>query len=180
VLGAVEATRVQMGAPYGLINNASLFTRYNILDMTPDVWDMTFRINITAPFLISKGFAPDMIARKRGVIVNIASGRAIEATPNGIAYGATKAGLLSVTKTMAAEWAPHIRVNAIIPGVSLTAQPLANTTKEELISRGKSIPLGRIGYPEDIAGLAAFFFSSDASYMTGQAVAMNGGRIMVP
>jgi NAD(P)-dependent dehydrogenase (short-subunit alcohol dehydrogenase family) len=65
--------------------------------------------------------------------------------------------------------------------VSLTAQPLENTTPEELIERGRrTIPLGRVGYPEDMAGLAAFLASSDAAYMTGQGVAMNGGRILVP
>jgi NAD(P)-dependent dehydrogenase (short-subunit alcohol dehydrogenase family) len=182
VFGAVAATKAQMGAPYCLVNNASLFTRYSALDMAPDVWDMTFKINITAPFLIAKGFAPDMIAAQRGVIINVSSGRGVEATPKGIAYGATKAALLSITKTLAAEWARHnVRVNAIIPGVSLTAQPLAATTPEELLERGRTtIPLGRVGYPDDMAGLAAFLVTADASYMTGQGVAMNGGRVLIP
>jgi NAD(P)-dependent dehydrogenase (short-subunit alcohol dehydrogenase family) len=74
-----------------------------------------------------------------------------------------------------------VRVNAIIPGVSMTAQPLENTTEEELLERGrKTIPLGRVGYPDDVAGLAAFLASTDAAYMTGQGVAINGGRVLVP
>jgi len=84
---------------------------------------------------------------------------------------------------LALEWAKHnIRVNAIIPGVSLTAQRLDEGLSEEaLIERGrKTIPLGRIGYPEDMAGLAAFLASADAAYMTGQGVAMNGGRVLLP
>jgi NAD(P)-dependent dehydrogenase (short-subunit alcohol dehydrogenase family) len=122
-----------------------------------------------------------MIANKRGIIINIASGRAIEGAVNGANYACSKAAILSLTKTVALEWAKHnIRCNTIIPGVSFTAQPLENTTPEELVERGKKkIPLGRIGYPEDMAGLAAFLFSSDASYMTGQAVAMNGGMVLV-
>ena len=97
-------------------------------------------------------------------------------------YACTKAAILSLTKTVALEWAKHnIRCNCIIPGVSFTAQPLENTTPEELIARGqKRIPLGRIGYPDDMAGLAAYLVSADAAYMTGQGVAMNGGAVLVP
>ena len=101
---------------------------------------------------------------------------------NGANYACTKAAILSFTKTLALEWAKHnIRVNAIIPGVSFTAQPLENTTPEELLERGRAtIPLGRVGYPDDMAGLAAYLASADASYMTGQGVAMNGGRVLIP
>ena len=102
---------------------------------------------------------------------------------SGAAYACSKAAILSLTKSLALEWAKHnIRVNAIIPGVSLTAQPLGEgLSPEELIERGrKTIPLGRIGYPDDMAGLASFLASADAAYMTGQGVAMNGGRVLVP
>jgi 2-hydroxycyclohexanecarboxyl-CoA dehydrogenase len=178
----VAATLERFGAPYLLINNASIYPRFDVLNMNPDVWERTFRVNITAPFLISKAFGPGMIARKRGAIINIASGRGVEGTPGGSGYAATKAAMLSFTKSLALEWARHnIRVNAIIPGVSLTAQPLENSTEEEVLERGrKSIPLGRVGFPEDMAGLAAFLASPDAAYMTGQAVAMNGGRVLLP
>src|SRR5581483_8632683 len=179
---AVRQTVEVFGTPYCVVNNASIYPRFTVIDMDPAVWERTLRVNITAPFLILKAFGPAMLARKRGVVINIASGRALEGAKNGANYACTKAALLSLTKTLALEWAPHnIRVNAIIPGVSLTAQPLENTTPEELIARGrKEIPLGRIGYPEDMAGLAAFLASADAAYMTGQGVAMNGGRVLVP
>jgi NAD(P)-dependent dehydrogenase (short-subunit alcohol dehydrogenase family) len=106
----------------------------------------------------------------------------MDPTPTGANYAASKSALISLTKTLAAEWAKHnIRVNSILPGVSMTAQPLENTTPEELIARGKKlVPLGRIGYPEDMAGLAAFLVGPDAAYMTGQGIAMTGGRTMVP
>lgn len=179
---AVAATRAAYGAPYCLINNASIFPRAPTLEMGLATWEKTFKVNITAPFRLSQAFAPDMMAAKRGVIINIASGRAVEATPGGVGYACTKAAILSLTKTLAIEWARHnVRCNAIIPGVAFTAQPLEATTPEELIERGRTqIPLGRIGYPEDMAGLAWFLASADASYMTGQGVAMNGGRVLLP
>ncbi len=178
----VAATRSAMGDPYCLINNASIYPRAAVLDMTLDTWERTLKVNITAPWLLAKAFAPAMIAAGRGVIINIASGRALEGTPKGANYACTKAAILSLTKTLALEWARHnVRCNAIVPGVSMTAQPLEATTPEELVARGKArIPLGRIGYPEDMAGLAWFLASRDAAYMTGQGVAMNGGVIMVP
>jgi NAD(P)-dependent dehydrogenase (short-subunit alcohol dehydrogenase family) len=149
--------------------------------MTADAFELAMRVNIMAPFLIAKAFAPGMIANRRGVIINIASGRAIEGAAGGVGYASSKGAILSFTKTLATEWAKHnIRCNSIVPGVSLTAQPLEATNPEELVERGrKSIPLGRIGYPDDMAGLAAFLVSSDAAYMTGQAIAMNGGRVMI-
>jgi 2-hydroxycyclohexanecarboxyl-CoA dehydrogenase len=179
---AVKQTLDAYGTPYCIVNNASIFPRASVLDMKPDVWERTFKVNITAPWLIAKAFGPKMIANKRGVVINIASGRALEGAVNGANYACTKAAILSLTKTLALEWAKHnIRVNAIIPGVSFTAQPLENTTPEELLERGKStIPLGRVGYPDDMAGLAAYLVSADASYMTGQGVAMNGGRVLIP
>lgn len=179
---AIRETLEKYGAPYCVINNASIYPRASALEMTLESWELTFKVNITAPFLIVKGFVPHMIEQRRGVVINIASGRALEGAVNGANYACTKAAILSLTKTLALEWAKHnVRVNAIIPGVSLTAQPLENTTPEELLERGRQrIPLGRVGMPEDMAGLAAFLASSDAAYMTGQGVAMNGGMVLVP
>jgi NAD(P)-dependent dehydrogenase (short-subunit alcohol dehydrogenase family) len=180
---AVALTLKIFGAPYCIINNASIFPRASLIDMAPEVWERTLKVNITAPFLIMRAFGPHMIAQKRGVVINIASGRGLEGAVNGAGYACSKAAILSLTKSLALEWAKHnVRVNAIIPGVSLTAQPLGEgISREELIERGrKTIPLGRVGYPDDMAGLAAFLASADAAYMTGQGVAMNGGRILVP
>ena len=182
ITGAVEKTIAAYGTPYLLINNSSIYPRSSVIDMKVEDWERTLRINITAPFLIVRAFGPRMLEQKRGVVINICSGRAVQGAKNGANYACSKAALLSLTKTLALEWAPHgIRVNAIIPGVSMTAQPLENTSPEELSERGrKEIPLGRVGYPDDMAGLAAFMASSDGAYMTGQGVAMNGGRVLVP
>lgn len=179
---AVDVTLSTSGVPYCIINNASFYPRANLIDMAEEAWERTLKINLTAPFLILRAFGPHLIKQGRGVVINIGSGRALQGAVNGANYACSKAAILSLTKTLALEWAKHnIRVNAIIPGVSFTAMPLENTTADELIERGrKAIPLGRIGYPEDMAGLAAFLASSDAAYMTGQGVAMNGGMIMIP
>ncbi|MEA2986906.1 MAG: hypothetical protein QOD94_3160 [Alphaproteobacteria bacterium] len=182
IAAAVEQTLATYGTPYLIINNASIYPRASVIDMKVEDWERTLRVNITAPFLIVRAFGPHMLKQKRGVVINIASGRGVEGAPRGANYACSKAAILSLTKTLALEWASqNVRVNAIIPGVSMTAQPLENTTPEELAARGrKEIPLGRVGYPDDMAGLAAFLASSDAAYMTGQAVAMNGGRVLVP
>jgi NAD(P)-dependent dehydrogenase (short-subunit alcohol dehydrogenase family) len=179
---AISASLAAFGVPYAVVNNASIYPRASLIDMAVETFEQTLKINITAPMHILHALGPQMIAKKRGVIINIASGRGVEGAANGVGYACSKAAILSLTKTVALEWAKHnIRCNAIIPGMSMTAQPLAASTPEELIERGKKrLPLGRIGYPEDVAGLAAFFLSPDAAYMTGQGVAINGGNIMVP
>jgi NAD(P)-dependent dehydrogenase (short-subunit alcohol dehydrogenase family) len=180
---AVEALKRQAGDCYLLMNNASIFPRADPLRLPLADFRRTFDVNVTAPFDLSRRLAPAMIEAKRGVIINIASGRALQGAVEGASYAASKAALVSLTKTLALAWARHnVRVNAIVPGVSLTAQPLeAGGTVEELLARGKEkIPLGRIGMPEDVAGLAAFLASPDASFMTGQTVAINGGAIMTP
>jgi NAD(P)-dependent dehydrogenase (short-subunit alcohol dehydrogenase family) len=179
---AVEETRAAMGTPYCIINNASVFPRGEVLDLSLENWELTLKVNITAPFQIVKLFGPAMIEAGRGVVLNLASGRAIEGAPKGSNYACSKAAILSLTKSLALEWARHgIRVNAIIPGQALTAMPMAATPREKLIEDAKTrVPLGRIAYPEDMAGLAAFLVSADAAFMTGQGVAMNGGVVMVP
>lgn len=182
IAAAGEATLAAFGAPYCVINNASVFPRGEILELSLEDWERTFRVNVTGAFLVARALGPAMIAKRRGCVINIASGRALEATPKGGNYAASKAALHSFTKTLAMEWAKHgIRVNTLIPGQSLTAMPLVAQSEETLIAKAKQqIPLGRIGYPEDMAGLAMFLASADAAWMTGQGVAMNGGAVLTP
>lgn len=179
---AAQATLSAYGAPFCLINNASVFPRGEVLELSLADWELTLRVNLTAPFLIIKAFGPAMIACKRGCIINIASGRALEGAAKGANYAAAKAAIVSLTKSLALEWARHgVRVNTLIPGQSLTAMPLAATPAEKLHANAAlHVPMGRIGYPEDMAGLAWFMASADAAYMTGQGVAMNGGGVMTP
>ena len=182
IAAAGEATLAAFGAPYCVINNASVFPRGEILELSLEDWERTFRVNVTGAFLVVRALGPAMIEKRRGCVINVASGRALEATPKGGNYGASKAALHNFTKTLAMEWAKHrIRVNTLIPGQSLTAMPLVAQTEDTLIEKAKDqIPLGRIGYPEDMAGLALFLASADAAWMTGQGVAMNGGAVLTP
>lgn len=178
---AAEEAITQFDGVFGLVNNAGIFPRVSIADVTPETWRAVLGVNLMGTVFCSQALARDMVRRGRGVVVNIASGRALQGTPRGAHYAASKAGIVSFTKSFALEFAAHgLRANCVIPGVTETAQPLADTTLEELHARGKRIPLGRIGQPEDIARVVAFLFSEDAAYMTGQAVPVNGGAIMIP
>lgn len=182
VRAAAQATLAHFGTVYAVVNNAGVNPRESILELAPETWDRTLNINLRGLVFCSQAFAPKMMEEGRGAIVNLASGRAVEATPNGIHYAASKAGIVSATKTMAAEWGPMIRVNAIIPAASETRQPLEapGVTLEDLRKRGELCPMGRVGHPDDIAGMVMILLSEDAGFITGQAIACNGGRIMLP
>jgi NAD(P)-dependent dehydrogenase (short-subunit alcohol dehydrogenase family) len=181
VRAGADAVLSAWGSPYGLVNNAGIFSRDSVLEMTLESWERMLRVNVTGCFLCSKAFGPAMIEAGRGAIVNYSSGRALSGAANAVSYGTTKGGVLAFTKGLAMEWATHgIRVNAIMPGVAETAMPLEATNVEELRSRGSRIPLGRIAQPEDLAAVTAFLLSRDAAYMTGQALGVNGGALTVP
>lgn len=179
---AVKGTFDRFGSVYTLVNNAGINLRTPAIDYSVEMFRKTLNVNLVGSFIAAQAFAREMIKAKRGVIINLASGRAIEGAVNSVGYGASKAAIVNMTKTLATEWAKHgIRVNAIVPGVSETRQPLeAGGTLEALVARTDGIPLGRIGHPDDIAGMVAMLLSKDAAYITGQAMAINGGRIMLP
>lgn len=181
IAAAAGEAIAHFGTIFGLVNNAGIFPRVAIRDVTPETWRQVLGVNLLGTVFCSQAFGRHMSEKGRGAIVNMASGRALQGTPRGAHYAASKAGIVSFTKTFALEYAEAgLRCNAIIPGVTETAQPLADSTLEELHSRGKRIPLGRIGQPEDIAKVTCFLLSEDAGYMTGQSVPVNGGAIMVP
>lgn len=179
---AADQTRQRFGTVYAVINNAGINPREKAIEVRPETWDRTLNINLRGTVFCAQAFAPDMMEAGRGAIINMASGRAVEPTPEGIHYAASKAGIVSATKTMAYEWGPAIRVNAIIPAASETRQPLeaAGVTLESLRERGLSTPMRRVGHPADIAGMVMLLLSEDAAFITGQSIACNGGRIMLP
>jgi NAD(P)-dependent dehydrogenase (short-subunit alcohol dehydrogenase family) len=183
IIGASQEVEAAWGIPYALVNNAGIHPRAMALELETELWDRVLRVNLTGTFVCARTLGRRMVEAGKGIIVNTASGRALEGAVNGAAYAASKAGIANLTKTLALEWAPHdIRVNCVIPGVSDTAQPLEapGETRESLLARGSRIPLGRIGQPEDVAGIISFLLGPDATYMTGQCVAVNGGAIMIP
>jgi NAD(P)-dependent dehydrogenase (short-subunit alcohol dehydrogenase family) len=163
-----------------LVNNAGTYPRKPFLEMDDATWSRVIQTNLYGTFVCSQIVANEMVARStRGRIVNLGSTRSVLPAEHGAHYGASKAGIMSITRTMALELAPHgIRVNAIAPGVSDTAQPREVMSDEDLIAAGQANPLGRIGQPEDSARVVAFLISDYAAYVTGQTIFVNGGGLM--
>lgn len=172
---------LDLGKPFGLISNAGIYPRSSILETEPSQWERVLQVNLQGAFHCARAIVPMMLGSGRGAVVTIASGRALQGAVRGAHYAASKAGIVSFTKSLALELAPNgLRANCVIPGVTETAQPLEELTIDALRSMGKKIPLGRIGQPEDVAGVVAFLLGQDASYITGQSIAVNGGSIMIP
>ncbi|UYN95679.1 MAG: SDR family oxidoreductase [Enhydrobacter sp.] len=185
-LADVEAMVAETGRQLGpadiLVNNAGVFPRVKLLEMRESDWDHVLDINLKAGCFAAIAVARGIIAagRKGGSIVNLSS-QALRGTVRGVHYSASKGGVVSMTRAMALELAPHdIRVNAIAPGTTDTAQPRYGNTDAELIEMAKAnIPLGgRLLAPEQIATTAVFLASDDASAITGQVIHVNGGSYM--
>jgi 3-oxoacyl-[acyl-carrier protein] reductase len=160
-----------------LVNNAGIFPRVPFLDMEEADWDTVLDVNLKGSCFCAQAVARGMVAAGRqGSIINLTSGAAFRGSPRGVHYCASKGGILSMTRQMALELAPHrIRVNAIAPGLTDTAQPRYGMGEEEIAASGRAIPLGRIAEPEEIARAAVFLASDDAGFITGQCLHVNGG-----
>ena len=177
VRSMVAAVAQGLGPTDILVNNAGVFPRVAFLDMSERDWDFVHDINLRGACFCAQAVARTMVEQGRaGVIVNLTSGAAFRGSPHGVHYCASKGGLLSMTRQMALELAPHrIRVNAIAPGLTDTAQPRYGMSDNELYAAGGTIPLGRIAQPEDIARAAVFLASDDSGFVTGQCLHVNGG-----
>jgi glucose 1-dehydrogenase len=176
----IAATLEAFGQIDILVNNAGVTHAADFLDLSEDDFDRVLRINLKSMFLCSQAAARQMVKRGSGCIINMSSVNSQLAIPNQVPYVVSKGGINQLTKVMALSLAPHgIRVNGIGPGTILTelakkavlASPEARHT---ILSR---TPMGRCGEPEEVAAVAAFLASDDASYMTGQTVYVDGGRL---
>ena len=144
-------------------------------------WDFVHSINLKASCFCAQAAARGGRGGTHGAIVSLASAAIFGASPRGVHYAASKGGIVSLTRAMAAELAAYrIRVNAIAPGLTDTAQPRYGATEEELMARAAMMPLGRMGLPEDIANVAVFLASEKSAFMTGQIVHANGGSLSWP
>ncbi|MFQ5903944.1 MAG: SDR family NAD(P)-dependent oxidoreductase [Candidatus Binatia bacterium] len=162
-----------------LVNNAGIYPVCPVEDMAEGEWDRVIGTNLVGTFLCSRAVTPIFLERRKGRIINISSGRALQGAKNGAHYAASKAGVIGFTKASALELAPYgITVNAICPGMTDTAQLRGHSTEEELYAKAERIPLGRIGQPEDLVGPVIFLASDAAGYITGQTLLLNGGDIM--
>jgi NAD(P)-dependent dehydrogenase (short-subunit alcohol dehydrogenase family) len=163
-----------------LVNNAAVFPRVEFLDMTEADWDYVLDVNLKGACFCAQAAARAMVESGRpGAIVNLASGAAFRSSPRGVHYVASKGGVVSMTRAMALELAPfRIRVNAIAPGLTDTAQPRYGMSEDELAAAGRAIPLGRMAQPDDIARTALYLASDDAALITGQTLHVNGGSYL--
>lgn len=187
VKAAYAATTQAWGAdPDVLVNNAGVGDVASILDVTPEEFDRTMRVNVVGTFNCSHTAVPSMRQRGSGQIINMASWFGKSGRPNSLAYCASKFAVIGMTQSMAIDLAAHgIRVNAVCPGTiadtEMRRQADARATELGLPSaaeRQHLIPLKRLGQPEDIARVVAFLISDEASYMTGQSINVTGGLWM--
>ena len=179
-VAAMIAAAERFGGIDLLVNNAGIFPRVGFLDMTEDQWDQVLDVNLKGAFLCARAAAAAMVASSApGGIVNIVSVVARSGAPEGVHYGASKAGLVGLTRSMARALAPHrIRVNAIAPGLTDTAQPRHGMTEAEIDAAAAALPLGRITRAEEIADSAVFLASEESRQITGQTLHVNGGQIL--
>jgi NAD(P)-dependent dehydrogenase (short-subunit alcohol dehydrogenase family) len=164
-----------------LVNNAGIMFRTRILDIAVDEWEKTLQVNLTGPFLCTQAVLPGMKERGFGRIVNISSsaGRSVS-TLGGAHYTSSKAGLLGLTRAVAKEVAPFgVTVNAICPGLIDTEMARKTTSRKELQDFLDSFPISRIGTPEEVGDLVVFLCSEKAAYITGAAIDINGGDLML-
>jgi meso-butanediol dehydrogenase / (S,S)-butanediol dehydrogenase / diacetyl reductase len=171
-----EAVRL-MGGVDVLINNAGISIRHNFLDITPEEWDKIIAVNLTGVFYVAQTAARHMWERGSGIILQTASTNGIVGQPYYADYNATKAGVIELTKSMALELAPKVRVCAVAPGYVLTPMQRAEYTDEMLAAVNSKIPLRRHAQPEEIGALFAFLASDDAAYMTGHVYTIDGAEI---
>ena len=174
---AAFAKAVQMmGAVDVLINNAGISIRHNFLDITPEEWDKVLAVNLTGVFYVAQTAARHMMEKGSGVILQTASTNGMMGYPYYADYNATKAGVIELTRSMALELAPKVRVNAVAPGYVLTPMQRAEYTDEMLEEVNRRIPLRRHAKPEEIAALFAYLASDDAAFASGHVYVMDGAE----
>jgi len=177
VAKAFETLDGLMGGLDVLINNAGISIRHTFMDITPEEWRSVMEVNLNGVFYAAQQAARRMLAGEGGVILNMGSTNGLRGYHYYADYNASKAGVVELTRSMALELAPKVRVNAVCPGYILTPMQEAEYTPEMLEACENKIPLERLGRPEDVAALFAFLACDDASYITGETIVIDGGEI---
>jgi NAD(P)-dependent dehydrogenase (short-subunit alcohol dehydrogenase family) len=172
----VERAFAQIGALDVLVANAGVSVRSPALDIDAGQWDRVVATNLSGAFWAAQAAARSMLPGDGGVILFTASTNALVGYRYYADYNATKAGLVALTRSLALEWAPQVRVNAVCPGYVLTPMQEAEYTPEMLEQVNRRIPLGRHATPEELAGLFAYLASDEAAYFTGSVLVMDGGE----
>jgi NAD(P)-dependent dehydrogenase (short-subunit alcohol dehydrogenase family) len=173
---AVEA---RWGALDGLVNNAGIAVMATLDDTELETWDRTFDVNLRGPYLLCRALGPMLKRGTSPAVVNISSSLGDRALAGMLAYNASKAGLNHLTRCLALEWAPAVRVNAIMPAVVDT--PIHDgrgMSRSEVEGMGALHPMGRIGRPRDISTMVLYLLSDAASWMTGAIIPVDGGILV--
>jgi len=176
VEAALAETVRRMGGLDVLVNNAGISIRHKFLDITPEEWAKVIAINLTGMFYVAQAVARHMMEASGGVILQTASTNGVVGYPYYADYNASKAGVIALTKAMALELAPKVRVIAVAPGYVLTPMQRAEYTDAMLDEVDRKIPLGRHAQPEEVAALFAFLASDDARYISGHVYTIDGAE----
>jgi NAD(P)-dependent dehydrogenase (short-subunit alcohol dehydrogenase family) len=171
---AVQATVERFGRLDILVNSASVWLRSPFLEIAAEDWRAALEINLTGPFLMSQAAARQMLIQRDGLIINITDLSAFQPWPEYAHHGASKAGLVALTRTMAVELAPYVRVNAVAPGTVLLPE---NAPPAKLQWAEQKSLLRRVGHPEDVARTVLYLVDSD--FATGAVYFIDGGRALV-
>jgi 2-hydroxycyclohexanecarboxyl-CoA dehydrogenase len=174
---AAVKTRAELGAIAILVNNAGIAPFTPFLETDDDLFDTVIRINLRGPWLVTKECLPDMLAAGWGRVINITSSSVQSGSPAQGHYVSSKGGLMGMTKTLALEFAASgVTFNMIPPGFIDT--PMLRAAPVDIDAFAATLPMKRVGKPEDIAAAAAYLAADEASYVTGQTISTNGGRYM--
>jgi meso-butanediol dehydrogenase/(S,S)-butanediol dehydrogenase/diacetyl reductase len=160
-----------------LINNAGISLRHSFTDISVEEWRKVMDVNLNGVFFVAQQAARRMLGGTGGVILNMGSTNGLMGYPYYADYNASKAAVIELTRTMALELAPTVRVNAVCPGFILTPMQATEYTPEMQRAFANKVPLNRLGRPEDVAALFAFLASDDAAFITGQYFVIDGGEI---
>lgn len=176
---AIAAVVERYGRIDVLVNNAGIAWMEPVLEITDEHWRRMIDVNLNGMFWVARAAGKQMAAQGGGVIVNMASTNGLVGEANYAHYNASKGGVVLLTKTMAIELGPHhIRVNAVCPGYIQTPMSEAIDSPEDVAEYIRTkIPLGRVGKPDDVAGVFAFLASDDAAFITGETIVVDGGQL---
>jgi len=177
VVDAFERLDIVMGGLDILINNAGISIRHSFLDLQVEEWIKVININLNGVFYVAQQAARRMFSARSGVIINMGSTNGIMGYPYYADYNAAKAGVIELTRSMALELAPYVRVVAVCPGYVLTPMQEAEYTPEMLQAVNDKLPLKRHARPEEVAALFAFLSSDEAAYLNGHPFIIDGGEV---